>query len=117
MTRADQMRQDAEDFHARHPRVWRLFVEFTFQAIRAGHDHYSVGAIWERIRWETDMGDPHTRADFKLNNNHRAFYSRRLMTMYPDRAGFFRTRIQTSEGAPAVTLPPLGPQDFDEVMA
>ena len=79
-----------KEFHHDNPRVYELFKKFTFQAIQAGRKNYSVNAIFERIRWHTDIetcGD-----DFKLNNNHRAYYGRKFMRDYPEYDGFFRTR-------------------------
>ena len=79
-----------QKFHHDNPLVYDLFKRFTFQAIQAGRKNYSVNAIFERIRWHTDID---TRGDeFKLNNNHRAYYGRKFMRDYPKFDGFFRTR-------------------------
>ena len=50
---------------------------------------------WERLRWYTEIetNDP----DFKLNNNHKAYYSRMYMDDFPEAKGFFRTRITKGE--------------------
>jgi hypothetical protein len=85
-------------FHAENPHVYRLFDRFTSYAIERGRARFSVSIIFERIRWEThiETGDP----DFKLNNNHRAYYARLWMRDHPEHAGFFevrRTREPTSE--------------------
>lgn len=108
MSRLDEMREQVQAFHAEHPEVWRLFCQFTFQMINRGYAAYSVNAIFERIRWEMDAGGDGITT-FKLNNNYRAFYSRRFMAMYPKHEGFFRTRVQTSEAAPPTYLPELSP--------
>lgn len=82
-------------WHKKNPHVWELFQKFTFQAINAGRGHYSVNAIFERIRWHTDIetqGDP-----FKISNNHRAYYARYFHVMYPEHDGFFRTSELRSE--------------------
>lgn len=98
-------------FHEAHPEVWELFQQFAFEKIGQGFKHYSANGIFERIRWEVSRPPPHP-ADFKLNNNYRSFYSRRFHLKYPGHDGFFRTREQTSNYAPATNLPPLGPRDF-----
>jgi hypothetical protein len=70
--------------------VYELFKRFAFEVIRRGHKHYSANAIFERIRWHTDIetnGDP-----FKLSNNHRAYYARLFMHDHPEYEGFFRTK-------------------------
>ena len=110
-TRLEEMRQQVAEFHNQDPEVWRLFVQFTFQMIDRGFKNYSVSAIFERIRWEMDAGGDGVTY-FKLNNNYRAFYSRRFMTAYPEHNGFFRTRVQISEARPATHLPELTPDDF-----
>ena len=115
-TRHDQLREAAQTFHNEHPEVWDYFVRFALEARRAGYEHYSAYAIFERIRWELNVVrgyNPET--EFKLNNNHRPFYARRLMKMYPDAFGnFFRTREQTSKTRSATNLPPLGPKDYPD---
>lgn len=94
-TRRDVMYREYMAFHEEHPEVWIMFCHFTFSRIRLGYEHYSVYSIFERIRWETDMGSD--SEEFKLNNNHRPFYARAFMETYPEYDGFFRTRHQKSE--------------------
>jgi len=87
---SDDLKKTWWKWHKQNPHVWEMFEKYTFQAISAGYDHYSVNAIFERIRWHTDIetkGDP-----FKINNNHRAYYARYFHYMYPEFDGFFRTR-------------------------
>lgn len=111
-TRQEEMRDQVAAFHRQHPEVWRLFCGFTFEMIHRGYKNYSVNAVFERIRWEIDSGGDGTNS-FKLNNNYRAFYSRRFMNMYPEYNGFFRTRQQPSEERSATNLPELTPKDYE----
>lgn len=79
-----------ERFHAENPDVYDLFKKYTFEAIMAGREHFSVISIFERIRWYTDVetqGDP-----FKINQNFAAYYGRKFMQDFPAFEGFFRTR-------------------------
>lgn len=110
-SRLDEMRRQVAEFHAKHPEVWRLFEQFTFQMIGRGFKHYSVNAVFERIRWEMDVGGDGIDT-FKLNNNYRAFYARRFMKIHPQYDGFFRTRVQVSDHRPATRMPELTPQDY-----
>lgn len=110
MSRYDQMLEEALDFHARHPNVWLLFVRFTRDRMAAGFTHYSVNAVFERIRWECESATEPER--FKLNNNYRAFYARWFEERYPQHAGFFRKRHQRSHSGEAVAFPPLTPAYF-----
>jgi hypothetical protein len=98
-------------FHEAYPEVWDMFVHFTQEIISKGYENYSVNAIFERIRWEKDMGGDGS-SQFKLNNNYRAFYARRFMNMFPEYRGFFRTRTLKSVDRPATGLPELGPGYF-----
>lgn len=77
-------------FHQENPHVYELFKRFTLEAIKSGRAHYSVNAIFERIRWYTDI---ETKNDpFKINNNHRPYYARMFMDQHPEHEGFFRIR-------------------------
>ena len=55
-TRLDEMREQCVEFHKKHPEVWDLFEQFSFQMINRGFQNYSAKAIFERIRWEKDAG-------------------------------------------------------------
>ena len=84
------------EWHKKNPKVFELFCTYTYELINAGHTHYSAKGIWERIRWHTH-GD--TKGDdFKLQNNHTAYYARYFMHLYPEHKGFFRTREVKEDG-------------------
>ena len=112
-TRQDEIDHEAQEFAKRHPDVWIHFVRFTHEIISRGFNNYSVSAIFERIRWETDAADEEGKSTFKLNNNYRAWYARRYMEAFPEHDGFFRTRYRKSAGQLAKNLPELGPEDFE----
>lgn len=113
-TRYEELREDVLRFHGQHPKVWVLFKKFTLERVSRGFQHYSVNAIFERIRWETDQAIVDGKSTFKLNNNYRPFYARAFMRKHPEHEGFFRTRHQLSHDTEAVGLPPLTPLDFPE---
>ena len=112
-TRFEEMRDQVSRFHHAHTEVFNLFIRFSIDRIHHGFKHYSVNAIFERIRWECDSIGGNDQATFKLNNNYRAFYARRFMRMYPEHEGFFRTRRQTSIDGDATGLAELSPRDYD----
>ncbi len=95
-SRCDQMRAQVKVFHEEHPEVWTMFCRFAFELLAAGYEHGGVGAIWERMRWETSV-NPIYGDSFKLNNNFRAFYARAFNTKYPENGNFFRQRVQISK--------------------
>jgi hypothetical protein len=111
-TRHDEIREQTIEYHKKYPQVWELFCAFTFEQIKKGFKNYSVSAIFERIRWQTDVPDVDGESTFKLNNNYRSFYSRAFMKRYPQHGDFFRTREQNSKGVPATNLPELTPENF-----
>jgi hypothetical protein len=87
---SDKLKQEWWEWHKKNPHVWDLFEHYTFQAIKAGHEHYSSMAIIERIRWHSDVETTGDR--FKINNNHKTYYSRYFHYKHPEHDGFFRTR-------------------------
>ncbi len=112
-TRYEEMREATQRYHQEHPEVWDMFVVYTKQMIGRGYDNYSAKAVFERIRWEMDAGGDGVN-QFKVGNNHPAFYARRFMRMYPQYNGFFRLRKQTSHERPATDLPEITPNDLSE---
>ena len=98
-TRADQILDAFEVFHAENPEVWRLFRKFSLEANAAGRCHYSSNAIFERIRWHIEIET--SGGEVKLNNNFRAHYARMFHLYRPDLDGFFRNRKLTSESETA----------------
>ena len=114
-SRYEEMREQVQAYHNKHPEVWQKFVEFTFDRIRRGYKHYSVNGIFERIRWDLEGIGGDGKSTFKIGNNYRAFYARRFHKMYSEHDGFFRTREQTSKQREATGLDELGPDDFPMV--
>lgn len=78
--------------HEENPEIYKLFCRFAHEAIDSGREHFGAGAIWERMRWFTMVEEK--RGDYKLNNNHRAYYSRLFVLDHPDYSEFFRIRKQ-----------------------
>jgi len=76
-------------WHRANPHVYELFTRFTFDVIKRGHKHYSSKAIFERIRWHTDIET--AGEEFKMSNNYTPYYARLFMKDFPDHADFFRT--------------------------
>lgn len=80
----------------KNPHVYHLICEYANEALNAGHAAYAIATIWELIRWDHTVrtGD----LNFKMPNNHRAFYSRMWTANNPAFADFFRTAVQRSGG-------------------
>lgn len=84
-----------ERYHADNPEVYAKLVEFATAAVDAGAAHIGIGMLYERLRWYTAV---EARQDtFKINNNYRAFYARKMMAEYPRLAGIFETRASKAD--------------------
>lgn len=80
----------ARSFDVENPHVYELLKQFSAEVRRRGYDAYSINSVFERIRWHTDIET--TNKTFKLSNNHRAYYARKLMALEREFEGFFDTR-------------------------
>ena len=90
------LRNEAYVFHQQNPIIFDLVEKYAAQAMRAGHQHYGIATIWERIRWEMTVVRPQGTA-FKMPNNHRAYYARMWLQKYPQYPDFFRIAELRSE--------------------
>jgi hypothetical protein len=113
ITREDEIDEQAKIFCEQHPRVKKLFTQFTKEIIYRGFKNYSAMAIFQRIRWETDQADTQGKSMFKLNNNYAPWFARQFMDENPQYKGFFRTRLRISAFQAARGLPELTPKDFE----
>lgn len=84
-------REEWQQFHAAHPEVGAALERLAIGLRSRGVTRWGIGNLWEVLRYETSLGD--SEAEFKLNNNHRAYYARWLMQRYPSTLqGFFEIR-------------------------
>ena len=91
-----RLQREFNEFDKANPNVWKLFKRFAFQALQRGYTRFSVSSIYERIRWEVKMTTL-SNDDFKINNNHRAYYARKWNAKYPHLAKFFEIRTVRGE--------------------
>lgn len=96
MDEIDELKRAWWQFHKENTHVYDMVERFTFEAIESGREHYSINSIFERIRWHTDIETQDER-EFKLSNNHRAYYARYFMHLHPEYKGFFRTKETRDE--------------------
>lgn len=97
-------------FHNANPKVYRLLVKFArrWREARGEQAVMGIGQLFERVRWEIALATVEDE-NFKLNNNHRAFYARLIMDRNAELEGIFRLRKQrlaSTIGPPIETLPP-----------
>jgi len=83
-------------FHAENPRVYTTLVRLARQWVsRFGSHKVGIGALYEVARWEIALAT--SDADFKLNNNFRAYYSRLIMAQESDLDGLFDLRASKAD--------------------
>jgi len=83
------------DWHRENPKVWGYFKKFSLEAAHSGRKHISHWLIVNRIRWEVSITT--TGHDFKISNNHIAFYARLWKVAYPDFRNIFTTKMMKGE--------------------
>ncbi len=110
--RFEQMEKSALKYHNENPEIYDLFCKFTLDIISRGFHHYGSQSIFEQIRWHTDRPDVDGKTTFKLNNNHRTFYTLWFARDYPQHDTFFRQRRKISLFSPPSMHKELTPQDF-----
>lgn len=73
-------------------RIYREFVKYAMilRSSRA-RKYYSARAIWERIRWETIIGDK-PYGHYKLADRNMPFVSWLVMKAEPELAGMFQKK-------------------------
>lgn len=80
-------------FDSEHPEVFEMFEKFAFEAVQAGTEKLGAAAVWERMRWETAVGQKMGGGPiYRLNNNFRAYYARKFMQKHPECGQLFETR-------------------------
>lgn len=92
-----------EAFHAANPHVYQTLVRMAWEAKNRGVRKVGIGMMFEVLRWNHALqtgGD-----DFKLNNNYRSYYARRIMMDDPRLEGIFETRALHFQ-APVEVPPP-----------
>ena len=86
------IQEQFEIFHAAHLQVYKEFRELAQQLYDKGWRRYGAGTIYEVLRYHSDTADGRDTEPYKLNNNYRAYYARKLMREYPHFKGFFEIR-------------------------
>ena len=82
-------------FHQANPHIFDMLREMALELQTAGRKRYGISGLFEVLRWRYAVKT--SEPDFKLNNNHRAFYARKLMSYVPELRGFFAIRTQRRE--------------------
>lgn len=77
-------------YNQENPIVYELFKQKANALYKKGFRHYSAWAILTNIRVQHNLTG--RQAQFKVNNDHIALFSRKLMADDPKFKGFFTTK-------------------------
>jgi hypothetical protein len=87
-----------EAWKARHPEVFRLYLDLARVALRTGKK-FSVSLLTEQIRWRELTGETQVLGDRAINNNFRAYIARDLIAAMPELAGVLVIRAVEGDEA------------------
>lgn len=87
---------DFKKYDEENPQVWNAFVKYAREAKAKGFKHYSANGIFEIMRWHSGVSG---KGEFKISNNFRPDYARKMMSLYPEFEGFFRIKELTAPRA------------------
>ena len=90
-----ERKQDWWNWHCANPEVWLYFERFSLEAISKGRNRISHWLIMNRIRWEVNIVT--TGEDFKISNDHIAFYARLWNARYPQYKTLFNIKKMIGE--------------------
>ncbi len=69
-----------------NPQIWKEFKKIAKQAKAMGFKRYSANGIFEIMRWNTGVKG---KGQYKISNNYRPDYARKMMKEFPRFADFF----------------------------
>ncbi len=80
---------DFAKYDRENPQIWEAFKKYAHQAKTKGFKHYSAAGIFEIIRWHTGVTGI---GQYKISNNYKPDYARKMMKEDVEFDGFFRTK-------------------------
>lgn len=93
---SDRIEREFNQFHAEHPEVYSELVHLARTWKRNGTAKLGIATLFEVLRWNSHL-NPHLHGGYKLNNNYRALYARKIMEREPDLNGLFEVRERTTK--------------------
>jgi hypothetical protein len=92
----DRIERDFREFHLAHPEVYTQLVQLARTWQTNGTAKLGIATLFEVLRWNSHL-NPGKDSGYKLNNNYRALYARKIMEQEPDLNGLFEIRERTTE--------------------
>lgn len=93
---ADRIEREFNEFHAQHPEVYTQLVQLARTWKKNGTAKLGIATLFEVLRWNSHL-NPDKTGGYKLNNNYRALYARKIMQREPDLDGLFELRERTAK--------------------
>lgn len=84
-----------EAFHEENPHVYTELLNLARQAHDRGRRKFSISMLFEVCRWNRMLQT--TGKPFKLSNDYRSRYARKLMDENPDLDNLFNLRELTTD--------------------
>ena len=82
-----------EAFHKANPQVFTILSNMCDAMVEKGRRRIGIATLFESMRWSFYLTTNDPDSEFKLNNNYRAYYARKLMQI-PRFEGLFELREQ-----------------------
>lgn len=93
LAKGERFRDEADAWISANPVAWDYMVDAARISAANGR-RFGIGALCEHVRWQM-MADGTT--DFKLNNNHRAAFARKLIEEVPECEPYITTRTSVTD--------------------
>lgn len=87
--KGERFAAEADEWIEANPEAWAFMAEQA-RASAANRRRFGIGALCEVVRWQ--MRNVRGDGDFRLNNNHRARFARRLIEEVPECGPYITTR-------------------------
>ena len=87
--KGDRFREEADKWIEANPDAWDYLTQQAVNSARNGR-RFGIGALCEVVRWQ--MRNVQGISGFRLNNNHRAAFARRLIKEHPEVEPYISTR-------------------------
>ena len=89
-----RLEADFNEFHRTNPQVYELIYQMVTKLLADGKTRFGIARVYEELRYE--IARTGTKDHYKLNNNHKAFYGRKLIEDYPALAAVITLRERTA---------------------
>lgn len=80
------------EFHGKNPQVYTTLVKLAREWKARRHNKLSIELLVNVFRWNMYMQTNDPNSDFKINNNYKSRYARKIMLENADLEGIFNIR-------------------------